>query len=40
MKETVTSLLVGALETFIKGLLKGLEYLEIRAQVENNQTIT
>ena len=39
MKVTVTLIVSGALGTVTKGLLKGLEDLEIRGQVETIQTI-
>ena len=37
MKVTVISIVVGALGTIPKGLVKGLEDLEIRGQVETNR---
>ena len=38
MKATVIPILIGALGTVIKGLVKGLEELEIRGRVETTQT--
>ena len=38
MKVTVVSILIGALGTVIKGLIQGLEDLEIRVRVETIQT--
>ena len=38
MKVTVIPIIVGALGTIPKGLVKGLEDLEIRGQVETIQT--
>ena len=35
MKVTVIPIVIGALGTVTKGLVKGLEYLEIRERVEN-----
>ena len=40
MKVTVILKLTGALKTILKGLVKGLEDLEIRRQVETIQTTT
>ena len=39
MKVTFIPIVIGALGTVIKGLIKGLEVLEIRGQVETMQTI-
>ena len=38
MKETITPIVIVAFVTFTKGLLKGLEYLEVGARVEIIQT--
>ena len=38
MKVTLMPIVIGALDTVTKGLLKGLEGLEIRKRVENIQT--
>ena len=40
MKMTVIPIVIGALETIPKGLVKGLEDSEIRRRVETIQTIT
>ena len=40
MKVTIVPIVIGALGTITKGLLKGLEDLEIGAQVETIQTTT
>ena len=37
MKMTIVSVVIGALRTVTKGLLKGLEDLEIKGQVETTQ---
>ena len=37
MKVTIILIVIGALDTFTKGLVKGLVGLEIRGRVENNQ---
>ena len=39
MKVTVIAIVIGVLRTILKGLVKGLEDLEIRGQVEAIQTI-
>ena len=39
MKVTVIPIVIGALGIFTKGLMQGLEYLEIRRRVETVQTI-
>ena len=38
MKVTIISIAIGALDTVTKGLLKGLEDLEVRGRVETIQT--
>ena len=38
MKEKFVPIVIGAFGTFTKGLLKGLEGLEVREQVETIQT--
>ena len=40
MKATVMPIMIGAFETVIKGLIKGLEDLKIRGRVETIQTTT
>ena len=40
MKVTIISILIGAFGTVKEGLLKGLEDLELRGQVETLQTTT
>ena len=40
MKVTITPIVIGAFSTDTKGLLKGLEDLEIRGQVETIETTT
>ena len=40
MKVTAIAIVNGALVTVTKGLVQGLEYLEIRARVETIQTTT
>ena len=40
MKVTFIPIVIGALDTVTKGLLKGLEDLEIRGRVETIQTTT
>ena len=38
MKVTIVPIVIGALGTITKGLLKGLEYFEVGGRIENIQT--